>query len=333
LVKVLNMVADASAGGSVRQVLAREGDPAAAILSCYDDFTFGPLRNVSPPEKLIRLRHRHWLALPGFDPVEATATARAPLSADLRDSITCAERIDVFLGGTGREQLFLLALSHMLDACNFDPGAVRVFQYPREEPWRSLGGYSLDEVANRPRPITLTSALMARLETLWAAVCDSTPHALFALRALGPSMPEFPFVHRALDDLARSYPKAKNGLNEADERLLGAAKLTWTKAAMIVAKSMSRTNERSFGDGILFGRLLELANASNPSPVVELQGAGRNMRRCEFRLTDFGAACRSGHANLVATNGIDRWVGGVHLHSGSQRVWYRDADERLVVDN
>lgn len=331
------MVVDDSAGGSLRQVLAREGYPSAAILSCYDAFTFGPLRRVSPPEKLLRLRRRHWLALPGFNPIDATARARSPLSASLRDSLAVAERINVFLGGTGREQLFLLALTHMFSDCNIDPAAVRIFQYPLDEPWRSRGGYSLDEVASRPRPVTLTSTLIDRLEALWAAVCDSTPHALFALRALCPSLPEFPFVHRALDDLARSYPQIKTGLNEADERLLGAAGLTWSKASMIVAMSMFKTNERSFGDGILFGRLLDLADTSNRRPALALRGAGRTMRSCEFRLTEFDAACRSGGANLVAENGIDRWVGGVHLHSGGQMragrqgIWYRDADERLVV--
>jgi hypothetical protein len=48
------------------------------------------------------------------------------------------------------------------------------------------------------------------------------------------------------------------------------------------------------------------------------------MRDTSFEPTDFGRAVVAGEANHVVTNGIDRWVGGVHLSSGQRAVWWFD---------
>jgi hypothetical protein len=39
------------------------------------------------------------------------------------------------------------------------------------------------------------------------------------------------------------------------------------------------------------------------------------------RLTDAGTAVLAGRENAVALNGIDRWLGGVHLEAPPGRPW------------
>ena len=55
-------------------------------------------------------------------------------------------------------------------------------------------------------------------------------------------------------------------------------------------------------------------------------------RGCKVRLTAAGEAFLKGRKNFVEVNGIDEWVAGVHLDSGTGDVWFRDG-ETLVAAN
>jgi hypothetical protein len=48
------------------------------------------------------------------------------------------------------------------------------------------------------------------------------------------------------------------------------------------------------------------------------------------RVTDAGRDVLSGRADLLWINGMDRWIGGVHL-SGREVPWRWDADEECIV--
>ncbi len=49
------------------------------------------------------------------------------------------------------------------------------------------------------------------------------------------------------------------------------------------------------------------------------------MRECEVNLTSFGQKVLAGEANHVQENGIDDWVGGVHL-SAEGSITFREGD-------
>jgi len=82
------------------------------------------------------------------------------------------------------------------------------------------------------------------------------------------------------------------------------------------------------GDLWLFDRLRRMATA--PQPAVVLEGNDTtSMRGTDVQLTEFGRAILRGRANFVHANGIDDWIGGVHLDSASNRVWVRDGEGAL----
>ena len=62
---------------------------------------------------------------------------------------------------------------------------------------------------------------------------------------------------------------------------------------------------------------------------MEFSGDQKQMRASEVQLTDFGRAVLPGNANAVAENGIDDWIGGVHLR-GSRPSAQRDGTELLL---
>ena len=56
-------------------------------------------------------------------------------------------------------------------------------------------------------------------------------------------------------------------------------------------------------------------------PLLEAEpGAGPVGRQTRLRLTDAGRRVLDGQQDHVALNGVDRWIGGVHLE-GREAPW------------
>jgi hypothetical protein len=59
---------------------------------------------------------------------------------------------------------------------------------------------------------------------------------------------------------------------------------------------------------------------------LTLSGDTTRLRGTEVRLTQHGEAILAGKGNAVEWNGIDEWVGGVHLDSRYGRVWFQTGE-------
>jgi len=71
--------------------------------------------------------------------------------------------------------------------------------------------------------------------------------------------------------------------------------------------------------------------ATGPDPLLRLDQPGRPAELATgVRLTDTGARVLAGQADQVALNGIDRWIGGVHLH-GLHAPWRWDDGAETIV--
>jgi hypothetical protein len=81
------------------------------------------------------------------------------------------------------------------------------------------------------------------------------------------------------------------------------------------------------GDVLLLWRLRRLADPALRHPAVTISGGQGSMAGAEVHLTDVGERVARGEVNFVELNGIDEWVGGVHLDSRVGDVWFhRDFD-------
>ena len=66
-------------------------------------------------------------------------------------------------------------------------------------------------------------------------------------------------------------------------------------------------------------------------PLLHAVPSGRPVERgTPLRLTDTGARVLAGDADHVTLNGIDRWIGGVHLHGPNARWRWDDSTEALI---
>ena len=83
------------------------------------------------------------------------------------------------------------------------------------------------------------------------------------------------------------------------------------------------------GDTWCFATMDRLAHAS--APLLEAEPADRPVdRHTRLRLTRTGARVLAGSADHVALNGIDRWIGGVHLR-GRHVPWRWDDGTETIV--
>jgi len=80
--------------------------------------------------------------------------------------------------------------------------------------------------------------------------------------------------------------------------------------------------------------LKRLANAPSPQLVMNDNDAdamdARQLLETSFELTGEGRAVINGGADFVRLNGIDTWLGGVHLHGDDAKWRWDDEAETLT---
>ena len=140
-----------------------------------------------------------------------------------------------------------------------------------------------------------------------------------------------PGVRRSLDALVQRFPDVDSGLSTWDSRLLHLTERSGRRAALIVGRCIidhgSRTDQP--GDRYLFWRLRKLGDPGLRRPLLTLEGEDGSFRNTRARLTTFGKAVLEGEANHVEVNGVDEWIGGIHLDSSRKQIWWNH-DGRLT---
>jgi hypothetical protein len=150
---------------------------------------------------------------------------------------------------------------------------------------------------------------------------------------------ELRFLGEAFDRLGREYPGVRDGLSLTERRILAAVADGTAGAGVVDAgvvdagiafvRAAARETRPFLGDTWCFAMMDRLA--AGPSPLLEVTPPGSVDRHTGLRLTGDGARVLAGAADQVELNGVDRWIGGVHL-TGRQVPWrWDDGTETLVV--
>jgi hypothetical protein len=162
----------------------------------------------------------------------------------------------------------------------------------------------------------------------WAALRADHPGRLGAIAA--SRSPQLRFLGEAFDRLSREYPSTRDGLSLTERRLLAATAEVGDGAAGAVFGRVGEREARPFlGDQFFFRSAARLAEG--PVPLVELDPPGGEVvAATRLRLTPAGRRVLRGQADHVALNGIDRWVGGVHLE-GRAAGWRWDEGTESIV--
>ena len=173
----------------------------------------------------------------------------------------------------------------------------------------------------------LTPAALELATRAWAAFRAPIPEGLGAIAAA--RLGELRFLGEAFDRLSREYPATRDGLSLTERRVLAAIADGAPDAGTAFVRAGARETRPYMGDTTCFGRMDQMA--AGPHPLLRLDPPGRPVdRTTDVRLTGSGARILAGQADQIALNGIDRWIGGVHLHGHHVQWRWDDGTETIV---
>jgi hypothetical protein len=318
-----------SAAGCMKQGLRLDR---GTLLVNQDLLSCGPLPTLGSLEEWTRVREQYLRSIyPDWPDFSFASESDLLTNAEvLRD----AESIVLWIGTGTAEQLLLAWTVQVLRTVDVAPSRLRVIQFSRE-PTRDyeivgLGVLNPDQFRAHPPAAALTKIDIAEIDAAWGAVTATDPEALLAF--LGGKESTLPFLRRSLTSLLFRFPDSKTGLNCWERELLRYVREKGPIVARVIGHTMAHDMEQPdwVGDAYLFARLRRLADSKLAHPFLSLTGPEISMRGSKVTLTDTGAQALDGDANFVDLNGIDDWIGGVHLESGKGNMWFCE-DNTLVM--
>jgi hypothetical protein len=191
-----------------------------------------------------------------------------------------------------------------------------------------LGQLRPDQLEGLPAAaaLTLTNDALALATRAWAALRAPDPRGLAAIVAA--RSPELRFMPEAFDRLGREYPWTRDGLSLTERRLLAAVAEGAATAGEAFVRGAAREARPYLGDAWAFAAIERLARAEVPLLSAD---PGTVDRHTAVALTEAGRRVLDGAEDHVALNGVDRWVGGVHLVGGEVPWRWDDGVEAIVA--
>jgi len=190
-----------------------------------------------------------------------------------------------------------------------------------------LGELRADQLEGLPEvaAVTLSEDALALATRAWAALRAPDPRGLAAIVAA--RSPELRFMPEAFDRLGREYPWTRDGLSLTERRLLAAIAEGAATAGEAFVRGAAREARPYLGDTWAFAAIERLARAEVP---LLSAAAGTVDRHSAVALTEAGRTVLDGAADHVELNGVDRWIGGVHL-LGREVSWRWDDGVEAIV--
>lgn len=184
----------------------------------------------------------------------------------------------------------------------------------------------LHQALAQREPVTATLAAQAR--QAWDALRAPDPRALIG--AADGALPTLPFAREGLRRHLEEFPAAGNGLSRTERQLLEALEAEPAALGALFPRIAGRETRLWLTDTIVAATAHRLASGSTPllQATGELHPAPTALA-ARVSLTAAGRAVLAGDADWVATAGLDRWVGGVHLRPGN--VWRWNAGRGALV--
>jgi hypothetical protein len=155
--------------------------------------------------------------------------------------------------------------------------------------------------------VPLSAEALELARRAWAALRAPDPSGLAAIVA--SRSPVLRFLPEAFDRLAREYPSTRDGLSLTERRLLAAVANGAARAGEAFVRAAAREMRPFLGDTWAYAAIERLARADTPL----LDAARPVVRTSTVALTEAGRAVLAGQEDHITLNGVDRWIGGVHL--------------------
>jgi len=299
--KTLHIVDGESTGGMLRVAGFRKN---GEILVWRDALYTGPIPAGLSLRKLSRVRSRFW------------TNGKRATELDKRDAALAKRRgyDDIVLWFGEHCVLCQLSLMQILSWFREQDVAAKRLKWVRVH-GGELRPEQISDAYASWHPVTPSQMRLA--ERAWRAFRQDSPNGM--VRLLKADLSGIPSLRGALTRLLQEYPWSRSGLSRLEGELLREIrKREQAKAVVAVGWVMMR---EYVGDALLLDMLRNFVRA--PVPLLQFaEPFGGNVEKHEFarsilELTEVGRRVLKGKADNVALNGVDRWIGGVHLEGRS----------------
>lgn len=296
--------------------------PDAEILIWRDVLIEGPVPGGIDDEALADIRARHIEEAFGMNDVRADFTRRN----ESFKNIDSFDRIELWFETDLHDQLQIIELL-----------ARFAKQLPKSTPLLALAvpplSTHIDAASNNMRPVT--GADYESGIAMWRAFRSSTPEGILEQARATGALPE---SRASFKRLLEEFPSPRDGLSRIERAALNAVR-DGAITPGLAFRHYQQTEALPFlGDLGFFYRLEELAKVSTPLleglPQGGIAQAARTNMTVEYtqtpiELTAAGLSVLEGRADFIALNGIDRWIGGVHLYD--ENMWLYDPEARELT--
>lgn len=205
-------------------------------------------------------------------------------------------------------------------------------EHPEIERFNGLGQLSPAQLLTLfPDRQSLTVEGLEEARAAWADVCAPDPRPL--ARRADASSGQWPWLPGALRRLVEELPSVSGGLSRTERQGLEAIGGGAATLGEAFAACAAREERVFLGDSSFYAIMRRLQTATTPLITASsaLDGPSSTRRPRAVALTDFGRLVLSGRQDHARVNGLDRWVGGVHLHGPSPRWRVTIDDGRLTI--
>jgi len=307
-------------GESVAGTLREAAIP--GTVSVYGDLMFeGPAPAGLDGEAWRDIR-AHFLAGVNFTIEEAQRYLKA--CDDALASFPRHEEIVIWLDHRLSDQLILIKLLDWFSRQNL--GSVKlslicVGRYPGMDHFVGLGQLTADRLASlADTRLRVTDAQFQTAQDAWSAFTSPDPAAIE--RFMETDTSALPFITAALRRHLEQFPSVDAGLSRTEHQALSILHERGSLSEGRLFVAVQGLEEQIFmGDASFYRMMADLSAARHP--LVQISDR-------VVTITEMGRNVIEGSADQIELNGIDRWLGGVHL-KGDKAAWRWDRmNARLI---
>jgi hypothetical protein len=200
-------------------------------------------------------------------------------------------------------------------------------RYPGVDHFVGLGALTADQLASlADTRLPVNEAQYRTAQSAWTAFTSPNPTEIERFIATDTSA--LPFIAAALQRHLEQFPSGDNGLSRTERQALSVLRQQGPLSGAQLFVAVQRQEEQAFmGDGSFYRMMAALSDARHP--LVEISDRSQHSLG-DVAITVMGRKVIEGQADHISLNGIDRWLGGVHL-KGDKAAWRWDRRSERIV--
>jgi hypothetical protein len=209
-------------------------------------------------------------------------------------------------------------------------------EFPGRPNFRGIGELSPNDLASLfEKRVSVNNGVLELAGTAWQAYRSNDPRAIEQLISRDTS--SLPFLKPAFRLHLERFPSIRNGLGRIENRGLELVSTGQGRFVDLFRAFIESEAGYGLGDSQFWNAMLRLTRArqpllrSNNDDALAGSLTPEEIHATSYEITEAGRAVLSGAADYVEMNGIDLWLGGVHLTDTSTLYRWDEKDERLIL--